>query len=171
MLGCIGVAPGFGGMPLIAGDSAGLGGNMDYNHIVEGATVYLPVSQPGALLYNGDGHALEGDGELTGNALETSLDVEFSVEVRHRERIGAPRVEDADYISAVGLAGSLDEAIRRATVELADWLEHDYKLEPAEIAEVFGTAMQYDLVEVADRNVGIAARLRKSLLTPLRSGK
>ena len=168
MLGCIGVAPGFGRMPLIAGDSAGLGGNMDYNHIVEGATVYLPVAQPGALLYVGDGHALEGDGELTGNALETSLDVEFTVDVRHQQRIGGPRVEDAEFISAVGLGGSLDEAIRQATVEMANWLEQDYKLDPAEIAEVFGTAMQYDLVEVADRNVGIAARLRKSLLAPLR---
>jgi amidase len=68
----------------------------------------------------------------------------------------------------VGLGGSLDEAIRQATVEMANWLEQDYKLDPAEIAEVFGTAMQYDLVEVADRNVGIAARLRKSLLAPPR---
>jgi len=45
---------------------------MDFNEIVEGATVYLPVSVPGALLYVGDGHALQGDGELNGNALETS---------------------------------------------------------------------------------------------------
>src|SRR6185295_18224182 len=48
------------------GDSGGYGGNMDFNEIVEGATVYLPVRNPGALLYFGDGHAAQGDGELTG---------------------------------------------------------------------------------------------------------
>ena len=54
---------------------------MDFNEIIEGATLYLPVSVPGALLYLGDGHAAQGDGELNGNALETSLDVEFTVDV------------------------------------------------------------------------------------------
>ena len=81
MLGCIGVAPGFGGAPLTTGDSGYLGGNMDFNQITEGITVYLPVSQPGALLYLGDAHALQGDGELNGDALETSMDIDFTVEV------------------------------------------------------------------------------------------
>jgi amidase len=53
-------------------DSGYYGGNLDFNELVEGATVYLPVSNPGALLYVGDGHAAQGDGELNGNALETS---------------------------------------------------------------------------------------------------
>src|SRR2546429_5073788 len=55
------------------------GGNLDYNEVREGATVILPVYHPGALLYIGDGHALQGDGEATGNGVETSMDVEFSV--------------------------------------------------------------------------------------------
>src|SRR5262249_51845931 len=84
MLGCVGVAPGFGGAQIGTGDSGRIGGNMDFAEIREGSAVSLPVSQPGALLYLGDGHALQGDGELNGNALETSLDVEFSVDVlRH----------------------------------------------------------------------------------------
>ena len=62
-------------------DSGRFGGNMDYNQIVEGTTVYLPVGHPGALLFVGDGHAAQGDGELTGDALETSMDVEFTVDV------------------------------------------------------------------------------------------
>jgi acetamidase/formamidase len=64
----------FGGAAIRTGDSGRIGGNMDFNEIVEGATVYLPVAQPGALLYVGDGHALQGDGELNGNALETPMD-------------------------------------------------------------------------------------------------
>jgi amidase len=81
MLGCVAVAPGFGSAPPSTGDSGRFGGNMDFNEIVEGTTVYLPVAQPGALLYVGDGHAAQGDGELNGNALETSMDVEFTVDV------------------------------------------------------------------------------------------
>ena len=81
MLGCVGVAPGFGAAAVRTGDSGRFGGNMDFNEIREGASVSLPVAQPGALLYVGDGHALQADGELNGNALETSLDVEFSVDL------------------------------------------------------------------------------------------
>ncbi|MDC6636337.1 acetamidase/formamidase family protein, partial [Leclercia adecarboxylata] len=62
MLGGLAVAPGFGNAPISTGDTGRFGGNMDFNEIREGATVYLPVSQPGALLYLGDAHALQGDG-------------------------------------------------------------------------------------------------------------
>ena len=78
MLGCIGVAPP-GDMVYRSGFLGAFGGNMDYNEMREGVTIYLPVFQPGALLFIGDGHAAQGDGELTGNALETSMDVEFTV--------------------------------------------------------------------------------------------
>jgi len=70
MLGCVAVAPNVAQAPSGSGDSGRYGGNRDFNEIVEGATVYLPVSVPGALLYVGDGHALQGDGELNGNTLE-----------------------------------------------------------------------------------------------------
>ena len=71
MLGCVGTAPGVGQASAPnTGDSGRFGGNMDFNEVVEGTTVYLPVNNPGALLYFGDGHAVQGDGELTGDALE-----------------------------------------------------------------------------------------------------
>jgi acetamidase/formamidase len=93
MPGCVGVTPGFGSAPVISGDSGYFGGNMDFNQIAEGTTLYLGVSQPGALLYVGDGHALQGDDELNGNALETSMDIEFSVEVRQKKEIGTVRAK------------------------------------------------------------------------------
>jgi len=74
MLGCIGVAPPA-HQSFRSGYLGGFGGNMDYNQLREGTTVYLPVFQPGALLFVGDGYAAQGDGELTGNALETSTDL------------------------------------------------------------------------------------------------
>jgi acetamidase/formamidase len=166
MLGCVGVAPGFGGAAVRTGDSGRIGGNMDFNEIVEGATVYLPVGQPGALLYVGDGHALQGDGELNGNALETSLDVEFSVDVVHGLSIPRPRVENDEYLMAMGLAGSLDEAFREATSGLATWLEKDYGLTGPEAAILLGATVEYEISEVADRNAGIVAKVRKKYLPP-----
>jgi acetamidase/formamidase len=167
MLGCVGVAPGFGGAAVRTGDSGRFGGNMDFNEIVEGATVYLPVAQPGALLYVGDGHAIQGDGELNGNALETSLDVEFSVDLIRGKRISAPRVENDEYLMAMGLAGSLDDAFREATSGLASWLEQEYGLTGPEAAILLGATVEYEVSEVADRNAGIVAKVRKSYLPPV----
>ena len=64
MLGCVAVAPGQ-EWAIRTTDSGRFGGNIDYNQIVEGTTIYLPVNHPGALLFVGDGHAAQGDGELT----------------------------------------------------------------------------------------------------------
>jgi acetamidase/formamidase len=166
MLGCVGVAPGFGSAAVRTGDSGRFGGNMDFNEIREGATVYLPVSQPGALLYVGDGHALQGDGELNGNALETSLDVEFSVEVVREKAIPGPRVENEESLMAVGLGGSLDDAFREATSGLASWLEQEYGLTGPEAAMLLGATVEYKVSEVADRNAGIVAKIPKKFLPP-----
>ena len=165
MLGCVAVAPGFGSAPPPTGDSGRFGGNMDFNEIVEGATVYLPVAQPGALLYVGDGHAAQGDGELNGNALETSMDVEFIVDVIPSKPLMTPRVESQTHIMTVGLGGTLEDALRAATASLGQWLEQDYKLTPSEIAIVLGSSVEYTISEVADRNAGVAAKLRKERLT------
>jgi acetamidase/formamidase len=167
MLGCIATAPPPAAETPRAGDSGPYGGNMDFNEIVEGATVYLPVSVPGALLYFGDGHALQGDGEINGNALETSLDVEVTVELIPQRRIPGPRVENDTHIMGMGLAGSLDDAYRAATANLAAWLTRDYNLTPSEVAEVMGTAVEYRISEVADRNAGVVAKLSKARLATL----
>ncbi|WP_449448374.1 acetamidase/formamidase family protein [Thermomonas brevis] len=168
MLGGIGVAPDFGFAPFSAGDSGRFGGNMDYNGIVEGATVYLPVQQPGALLYFGDGHALQGDGETTQWALETSLDVEFSVQVLPARPLATPRVEAADSISTLGQAGSLDEAVRLATAGMVQWLAQDYGLDDRASSLLIGTAAELRIVTLAGRNAGVALRLSKDRLRSLR---
>jgi amidase len=167
MLGCVATATGPAQAPPGTGDSGRYGGNMDFNEVVEGATVYLPVSNPGALLYVGDGHAVQGDGELNGNALETSMDVEFSVGVIPSKRIGSPRVESATHIMVVGLAGSLDEAFREATANMAQWLMDDYKLTSSEVAQVLGTSAEYKVGEVADRNAGMILKINKERLANL----
>jgi acetamidase/formamidase len=167
MLGCVAVATGPGQAPPGTGDSGGFGGNLDFNEIVEGATVYLPVRVPGAMFYLGDGHAAQGDGELNGNALETSMDVEFTLDVIPGKRISGPRVESATHVMTVGLGGSLEDAMREATSGMAEWLIDEYKLTPSEVAQVLGTSAEYKISEVADRNAGIVLKINKERLETL----
>jgi acetamidase/formamidase len=167
MLGCIAVAPPA-HQSFRTGYPGTFGGNMDYNQLREGTTVYLPVSVPGALLFVGDGHAAQGDGELTGNALETSMDVEFTVDVIRGQSTGAPRAENDEYWMSSGIGNSLTDALQLATTQLVNWLERDYKLDPNEAAVVLGTAMRYDIAEVVDPLVHIVAKIRKDAVALLK---
>jgi amidase len=132
MLGCVGVAAPGDWAPT-SGPSGSYGGNLDYNCIGEGSKVILPVYHPGALLFLGDGHALQGDGEPTGNGIETSMDVEFSVIIRKKANLTGPRVETADAIISIGsqpeFQSSLDRALEMATTDMVQYLMQDYELE------------------------------------------
>ena len=167
MLGCVATAPPPAAAAPGTGDSGGFGGNMDFNEVMEGATMYLPVRTPGALLYLGDGHAAQGDGELNGNALETSMDVEFTVDVIPGKPVPGPRLESATHIMAMGLDGSIDDAFREATANMAAWLEEKYALTQPEVAEVLGTSAEYKVSEVADRNAGVVLKINKERLQAL----
>jgi acetamidase/formamidase len=159
MLGTVGVAPPR--MVFNSGYPGSFGGNMDYNRIREGVTLYLPVSDPGALLTVGDGHAAQGDAELTGGAIETSMDVEFTVGLIPDQPLEMPRAEDAEFLMAMGIGGSLTEAFQLATANLMQWLRERYHLEPLEAAPVLGTATIYDIAEVVDPMVNVVARIAK----------
>ncbi len=167
MLGCIAVAPP-GHQAFRTGFLGSYGGNLDYNQLREGSTVYLPVYAPGALLFIGDGHAAQGDGELTGDALETSMDVEFTVDLIKGAMKRNPRAENSDYLMALGIANSLSEALQSATSELAGWLEHDYNLQPDEAAVVLGASLEYNIAEVVDPLVHVVAKIRKDKLARLK---
>jgi acetamidase/formamidase len=167
MMGCIAVAPPA-HQAMRTGFLGSYGGNMDYNQMREGTTLYLPVYAPGALLFIGDGHAAQGDGELTGDALETSMQVEFTVNLIKGEAMGGPRAENDEYLMSLGIGNSLEDALRMATTRLVNWLQKDYKLEPNEAAIVLGTAMQYNIAEVVDPLVHIVAKVPKSALATIK---
>jgi amidase len=166
MLGCIGVAPP-NGQAVPTANLGAFGGNLDFRGIREGTTVYLPVFQPGALLFVGDGHALEGDGELTTNALETSVAVELTITVRH-EGVSGPRVEDDDALMTLGIGASLPDALQHATTELAGWIEHLYDVTPGDVALVLGTSLEYEVAEVVDPQFDVVAKIEKETLSRLR---
>lgn len=164
MLGCVGVAaPGV--FAPTSGISGNYGGNMDYNRITEGSAVMLPVFHPGGLIFIGDGHAVQGDGETLGTGVETSMDVTFTVEVKKGARLPGPRLETADAIVAIAsqpeFASSLDRAFRMATSDMVDWLVAEYKMEPWAAHMLIGTQARYDVI-TAGGSMGL--RLPKSVL-------
>jgi acetamidase/formamidase len=166
MLGCFGVAPPR-GQAISTATSGEHGGNMDYRGFAAGVTVYLPVFVPGALLHVGDGHAIQGDGEIVGTGIEISMEVEFTVRLLKGKRIGWPRGENAEYIFAVGNARPLDQAVQHATTELLRWLEQDYGLDTVSASILLGQAVEYDLGNVYDPAYTMVCKLRKSLLAAL----
>jgi amidase len=167
MLGGLAVAPGFGYPAFSTGDTGDFGGNMDFNAVVEGNTVYLQVQQPGALLYLGDGHALQGDGETTQWALETSLEVVVKVALVKQHSIATPRVESPTQIMTLGQGGSSDDALRLATSGMLQWLRQAYGLSLSEATQVLGVAVQYHVANLAGRSVGVAAKMDKAVLRNL----
>ena len=121
MLGCVGVAPAR--REAVATTTPGaFGGNMDYAGLTAGVKVMLPVNEPGALLFIGDGHARQGEGELVGTGLETSMDVEFTVTLVKKVAIAWPRLENDSHIMVLGSERPLLQAFQHATSELHRWL-------------------------------------------------
>jgi amidase len=167
MLGCVGVAP-----PRDEVFSSGrlgpFGGNLDSPQVREGATLYIPVFQPGALLYFGDGHAQQGEGELPGQGLETSLDVQVTVNLMQNKALGQARLENQDYVMIMGTGVTVDAAMRSATTEMSRWLADTYGFTPQDIAAFLGTAMEYDIAEVVDSEYGVTAKVRKDALAQIR---
>jgi len=135
--------------------------------VKEGVTLYLPVFQPGALLLLGDGHALQGDGELPGQGLETSLDVTFRVDVIAGRSLGQPRVESADAMMIMGTGGSLDAAMKSATTQMSRWLQDTYGLTPHDVAPILGTAMRYEIAEVVDSEYDVVGKISKETLAKI----
>ena len=163
MLGRVAVAPqgeeAWGG--LWPGD---FGGNMDASDVCEGATVYLPVFHDGALFYFGDGHALQGDGEVCGSGLETSMDVTFQFDLIKGKRIRWPRIENGEYIMATGSVRPLMDAFRIAQVELIGWLVDDYGFEKWEAFQVVSQVGVTRVANAVDPNYTVVAKFPKKYL-------
>jgi acetamidase/formamidase len=166
MIGSIGVAPAA-NEAFTAQDLRMHGGNLDYNRITEGTTVYFPVFVPGALFSLGDGHAAQGDGEVTGQGLETSLSVEFSVDLIKGKALRFPWAEDAHDVMFSGIGNSMNEAAQAATAGLIEWLKDRYALETGDIAMILGTSLRYDIAELVDPRPHVVAKLSKEVLAQI----
>jgi amidase len=163
MLGCVGVAPAR--KEAITTPTPGaFGGNMDYAGLTAGVTVMLPVNEPGALLFIGDGHARQGEGEVVGTGLETSMDVEFTVDLIKKKPAAWPRMETATHVMVLGSARPLIEALQHATSEMLRWLVADYGFSERGASVFMGQALEYDIANVVDPNFTVVAKVPKVLL-------
>ncbi|MEK0423571.1 MAG: hypothetical protein RLZ95_1481 [Bacteroidota bacterium] len=168
-LGCVGLAAPK-DLMINTTDNGPFGGNMDFNRIKKNASVYLPVYHKGGLLYIGDGHAQQGDGEINLCALETSLDYSFVVDIIKKpiKQIAYPRVEDAEYIMTVGMDATLDNSLKIATKGMLDWLQEAYDLSIIEATQVMGTALEYKITEIVDPKVEVVAMIKKKTLAGIK---
>ena len=162
-LGCIGVAPA-GGEARSSIVPAEFGGNMDASEARPGFTLYLPVNAPGALLYLGDGHAAQGDGEVAGTAIEVPLRVRLQVDLIKRKKIAWPRFENETALLTVGAYRPLDDALRIAFTELVGWIHTDYGLSEMDAYELLSKVAKIHLAEMVDPNYVVIASVDKRFL-------
>jgi len=168
MLGRVAVAPegeeAFGGLW-----PGPFGGNMDASDVREGTTVYLPVFHDGALFYFGDGHALQGDGEVCGSGLETAMDVAFRFSLQKKKAIAWPRFEDAEHLMVAGSARPLSDALRIAFVELVQWLVADYGFDKADAYQLVSQTASMRVANMVDPLYTVVAKFPKRFLPPAAS--
>jgi acetamidase/formamidase len=163
MLGRVAVAPR--GDEAFAGLWPGdFGGNMDAPEVREGATVYLPIFHDGAYLYFGDGHARQGEGEVAGTGLETSMDVVLEIDVVRGKTIDWPRLENDEYIMVAGSARPLIDAFRIAQVELIEWLEEEYGFGRWDAYTLVGLVGVSTVANIVDPAYTVVAKFPKRYL-------
>jgi acetamidase/formamidase len=139
------------------------GGNLDNKDLVAGTTLYLPVHVPGALLSIGDGHGMQGDGEVTGAALETSLRGSIEVRVRKGQQLKWPRAETPTHFMTMGLDPDLDEATRLATREMVDFLVAEKRLSREDAYVLCSLAVDLRVTQAVDGTKGIHALIAKAV--------
>ena len=145
------------------------GGNLDNKEIGEGATLYLPVFNPGALFSAGDGHGVQGDGEVCINALEMCLTGHFRLDV---EKGGGakdpvlrfPRAETATHFISMGMHEDLDLAMKQALREMIAFITARANLSAADAYQLCSLAVDFRVTQTVNGEKGVHGMLRKGLL-------
>ena len=140
------------------------GGNMDSNQLVSGTTLYFPVFEPGALLMFGDGHAAQGDGEMHGSGIETSMDVSLTVDLIKGKTISMPRAMNDEYIMSLGSTRPLMDAVRLSCVDMISWLVEDYNFDKIEAAQLLGQSVDLEIGNIVDPNHTVACKIKREYL-------
>ncbi|MBV8133378.1 MAG: acetamidase/formamidase family protein [Alphaproteobacteria bacterium] len=170
--GTLGVAPPDGFFPpLSPGVTSSVppgphGGNLDLRELAEGSVLYLPVWQPGALIYTGDSHAVQGDGEISLTALETRMqEVLIRVVLHKQKNFQWPVAETATHWITVGLDKDLNNAMTLAARNAVDFLASRAKLTPHDAYALCSIAVSFRVTQVVDIVRGVHAMIPKSLFT------
>lgn len=142
------------------------GGNIDNWRIGAGATMFYPVQVEGALFSIGDPHISQGDGEISGTAIEASLDVMLQVFVRKDFQFPSPLLRTADSWMTHGFDESLDQAMRNASLEMLRLLSEHYGLSRDDAYSLMSVGADFAVTQVVDGRQGVHARICHAVFPP-----
>jgi acetamidase/formamidase len=163
MLGVIGTAPAEGDFTT-TGPPRYFGGNMDVHDIRTGSRVYLPVSRPGALFSAGDGHGVQGDGEICTTGLETPIRATLEFQLHKVRRIPGPQIDTGEEFMTIAYGRTLDQAAQRAIGDMIDYLTEHQDLTRHEAYGLLSLAGDLRVNQVVDfPHLGARVAVRKSL--------
>ncbi len=145
------------------------GGNMDNKELTEGAVLYLPVFVAGANFSAGDGHGVQGDGEVCINALETCLTGTFTLNLHsgggpRDPLLRYPRAETATHFISMGMHEDLDVAMKTALREMIAFIAARANLSPAEAYQFCSLAVDFHVTQTVNGEKGVHGLLKKGLL-------
>jgi len=125
---------------------------MDFNKLTTGATLYLPVFHNGAQFFTGDSHAVQGDGEINGTAIEASLTgtFQFIVHKGAGKNMFWPRAEDSTHYYTMGMDLDLDVAMKNAAQETVNYLRETRGLSAADAYALASIGIDFRIAEVVD---------------------
>jgi acetamidase/formamidase len=161
--GTVGVAPAASEVRNVLVPEA-FGGNMDTPEMRAGATVYLGVNVKGGLFSIGDGHYCQGEGEVCGVAVEGAMDTVLTVDLLKGKYCDWPRLEDDDYVMAVGSYRPLEDAFRIAYTEMVRWVSADYGLSVMDSYQLVSQVSETPLANVVDPNYSVVSKIPKKFL-------
>jgi acetamidase/formamidase len=140
------------------------GGNLDNKELIPGSTLYLPVWNKGALFSTGDGHAIQGDGEVSGTAIETALSGTFDFIVRKDLKITMPRAESPTHFITMGLNNDLDNAAQQALRGMIDWLVEMLGITRAEAYHFSSFVVDLHITQTVNHVKGVHAMIAKQVI-------
>ncbi len=164
-LGVTGVAPAGPGPHSTVPPRAESGGNIDCKELTAGSTLYLPVTTEGALLYLGDGHAAQGDGESCGTAIECGMTTEAVVSLAEGRPLSTVHAQTPAGRVTFGFAADLNEAMGDALDAMVTWLTVLYATSRAEALALASVCVDLRVTQVANLTWGVHALLPAGLLS------
>jgi len=161
-IGTIGISPEIEAISSLQPDYHG--GNMDLPDVAPGAILYFPAHVDGGLLYVGDCHAAQGDGELSGVAIEQRASVTLQIDVIKGWSFAWPRLETENFVMTIGSARPLEDAARIAYRELVRWMSGEYGFDEIDAYMLLSQAGRIRLGNMVDPKYTIGASILKKYL-------
>ncbi|OJW59192.1 MAG: formamidase [Sphingomonadales bacterium 63-6] len=139
------------------------GGNIDNWRIGANSRMYYPVQVKGGLFSIGDPHVSQGDGEISGTAIEASLDVLFQIILRKDFSFPSPLLETPDHWIVHGFGEDLDMAMKNASMDMLHLLNEHQGLSKTDAYSLMSVAADFGVTQVVDGTQGIHVRIDRGI--------